>query len=170
MSIDDVMRQFTAELDVCCDALLAAGWPPSRMLQVKESSFDPFDAEIVTIVLKPGVEFADELPVFQVSFVWDRRAPSVQSVWLVDPLPTPHASTVAAANPAPRPTHCPHCEHEISDDTCWCGEDLDHRYGPSDGHVPVPMGCVCHLTPSTLSPTSTGGQGQPRVPRRGEGQ
>lgn len=95
---DEFMRRYVAELDVVCDVLLQAGWPPSRMLQVKQSSFDPFDAETITIVLRPGIEFAAELPVFQVVWVWDRRAPSVHATWLVDPLPLPHASTIALAN------------------------------------------------------------------------
>jgi len=93
--LDDVMRHY---LDVCCDALLRAGWPPSRMLQVKESSFDPFDAETITIVLKPGIEFTAELPVFRAAWVWDRRAPSVIATWLVEPIPTPHPSTIERGN------------------------------------------------------------------------
>lgn len=38
---------------------------------------------------------------------------------------------------------CDGCGHEISDDTCWCGDSLDshHAYG---GHSAVPMGCECH--------------------------
>lgn len=153
MSIDEVMRQFTAELDVCCDALLAAGWPPSRMLQKKTEHSDGY-GWTTTIALTPGIEFASEVEVFAAGVRYDIHGKSrtdgepsvgVSGRWLVAPIPAPHRSTIAKANPPPNPTWCEGCEREISDDTCWCGEDLDHRYGPSDGHAPVPMGCVCRM-------------------------
>jgi hypothetical protein len=137
MSLDDVMRQFTAELDVCCDALLQAGWPPSRIVHHK------YEDDLVCISITPGIELAGELPVFEASYRFVDGALRIVGTWLVDPIPTPHPSTIARGNPRPNPTWCDSCEREISNDTCWCGDDLDHGYGPTDGHAPVPMGCVC---------------------------
>lgn len=44
---------------------------------------------------------------------------------------------------APRPTHCRYCDQDISSESCWCGEDIDHDAW-NHGHTPVPMGCTCH--------------------------
>lgn len=100
MSIDEIMRQFTAELDVCCDALLRAVWPPSRMLQKYEQSIG--HSQTRTILLTAGVELGVELPVFEAGYRFidhdGELAIEVWSRWLVDPLPTPHASTVERGN------------------------------------------------------------------------
>lgn len=47
-----------------------------------------------------------------------------------------------APKSAPRPTRCSYCENDISDESCWCGDDLEHDAW-NHGHTPVPMGCVC---------------------------
>ncbi len=155
MSIDEIMRQFTAELDVCCDALLRAGWPPSRMLQVKTQHSDGY-GWTTTIALTRGIEFTADVEVFVAGLRCDidgktridgRPNIGVSGRWLVDPIPTPHPSTIRAVNPRPRPpepTWCKGCEREISDDTCHCGDYFDD-HGGWDSHAPVPMGCVCHL-------------------------
>lgn len=38
---------------------------------------------------------------------------------------------------------CPGCDHEIDEETCWCGED-SASHNQRSGHSPVPMGCRCH--------------------------
>lgn len=100
MSIDEVMRRFVAELDVCCDALLGAGWPPSRMLQKLDPALG--ESQTRTIYLTAGIEFTGELPVFEAGYRFVERdgnlAIEVWSRWLVDPIPTPHAATVARGN------------------------------------------------------------------------
>lgn len=100
MSIDEVMRQFTAELDVCCDALLRAGWPPSRMLQDMRQEIGHSSTR--TILLTKGIEFSADLPVFEAGYRFVERddglACEVFSRWLVEPLPMPHSSTIARAN------------------------------------------------------------------------
>lgn len=42
--------------------------------------------------------------------------------------------------PSERPI-CPGCNQEIDPDWCWCGGPIDHS--PWEGHMPVPMGCIC---------------------------
>ena len=100
MSIDDIMRQFIAELDVCCDALLRAGWPPSRMLQDMRQEIGHSSTR--TILLTKGIEFLSDVPVFEAGSRFVERdgnlACEVWSTWLVSPIPTPHASTIERGN------------------------------------------------------------------------
>ena len=39
-------------------------------------------------------------------------------------------------------TTCPGCKREIDPETCHCGLSIDHS-SMGEGHMPVPMGCVC---------------------------
>lgn len=36
---------------------------------------------------------------------------------------------------------CPYCKNLIDPEMCWCGDYFPHS--PWEGHVPVPMGCIC---------------------------
>lgn len=147
--VDQVRATFEAEVQVAYDALLQAGWPSTRIAQAIERIAG--GGLRCTLSLTRGIEVPDDLPVFVAEWRFtggvvagSERRIQITGVWLVDPIPTPHASTIRAANPPPRPTRCTYCDNEISDESCWCGEGLDHDAW-SSGHAPVPMGCTCSL-------------------------
>lgn len=37
---------------------------------------------------------------------------------------------------------CKDCGKETDPDWCWCGDRIDLHHW-TDGHSPVPMGCIC---------------------------
>lgn len=46
-------------------------------------------------------------------------------------------------------TLCPGCHAEIDESVCCCGSSTA-SHNQSDGHSPVPMGCVCHQERGTM--------------------